>query len=692
MLQIGKIARQLAGPLRSFHAVAAVNAAFPTSSLTIGVPKESYPGERRVGQSPESITKLIKKGFNVVVERTAGDNARFTDEMYETAGAKVVEKEDAWASDLVLKVRAPQDIELDMMKKGSSLFSVMQPGINQELVGSLTEKGITGFALDMIPRISRAQAYDVLSSMSNISGYRAVVEASSEFGRFFTGQITAAGKVPPAKVLVIGGGVAGLAAIGCAKNLGAVVRAFDTRPEVREQVESLGGQFLEMPGFELEGGEGGYAKEMTAEFIEAEMALFKKQCEEVDIVITTALIPGKPAPKLITKEMVDGMKPGSVIVDLAAETGGNCEYTKQEEVFVTDNGVRVIGHSDLPSRLPTQASSLFANNVTKYLSDILNEDGDFELDWEDVCVRQACVSHEGELMFPPPPFEMPAVAMPKEVSAEEIAANEISPFRSTLNKALLTSAALTSLVGIGAATDDPRLANLMNIFTLGCIIGYNVVWGVTPALHSPLMSVTNAISGMTAVGGMLLMNGGVVPGSIAGAMASTALLVSSVNIFGGFLVTKRMLDMFKRPDDPAEHNYLFALPAAAAIGTYAAAVHAGCPNVTTLAYLASGLGCIGGIAGLSTQKTARIGSALGMVGVSTGLAATLGAVGASPALLAQMAGLAAIGGGAGTYIGARVQPTELPELVAAFHSLVGLAATLTCFSQYLIHPDRKSVV
>lgn len=536
--------------------------------------------------------------------------------------------------------------------------------------------------MDCIPRISRAQVFDALSSMANIAGYRAVIEAANYFPRFFTGQITAAGKVPPAKILVIGGGVAGLAAMGQARSMGAIVRGFDTRGAVKEQVESMGAEFLTIDVQEEGGTAGGYSKEMSKAFIDAEHALFAKQCKEVDVIITTALIPGKRAPLLILEEHVKSMKPGSVIVDLAAESGGNCETTVPGEVKIIHDVVH-IGITDLASRLPTQSSTLYANNISKFLLSI-GEKEHFDIRLEDEVVRGSIVLKNGELMWPPPVLPVSAQSTgappPKPVKLEPV---PVDPFKKQLKTSLTYTGGLATMLALGVVSPGPAFTTMMTTLGLSGIVGYHTVWGVTPALHSPLMSVTNAISGITAVGGLLMMGGGVVPSNYTESLAAGAALISFVNIFGGFLVTKRMLDMFKRPGDPSEHSYLFGIPAAAFLGGYGYAALAGMPEIHQMAYLAASLCCVGALAGLSSQQTSRLGNALGILGVSGGIAATLGHMAPSMDVLMQMGGVAAIGGGLGTMIAKKIEITDLPQLVAGFHSLVGLAAMLTCVATYM---------
>jgi len=690
----GSVSRSFACSVRGFRNHARLTCAakpaeaipgIPYNNLTIGVPKEIFPGERRVALAPAAVAALTKKGFNVAIEGGAGEEAKIPNAAFEEAGAKIVDKDAVFNSDLLFKIRPPALEEVDLLKEGGTLLSFLYPAQNKELIDALAAKKMTAFAMDCVPRISRAQVFDALSSMANIAGYRAVVEASNHFGRFFTGQITAAGKVPPAKVLVIGGGVAGLAAVGQAKNMGAIVRAFDTRAAVKEQVESFGAEFLEVNIKESGEGGGGYAKEMSPEFIEAEMALFAKQAKEVDIIITTALIPGKRAPILIKKEHIDSMKPGSVVVDLAAEAGGNIETIKPGEVYVY-NDVTHVGLTDLPSRLPTQASFLYGNNISKLLLSFGAKDH-YNVNLEDEVVRGSIILQDGNLMWPPPPPPEPS---PQAVAAATAAAPvEVAPpappnyFNVTLKDSLVYTTGLGSLIGLGMGSPNPAMTQMMTTFCLSGIVGYHTVWSVTPALHSPLMSVTNAISGLTAVGGLCLMNGGYLPSNTAQSLAAAAAFISFINIFGGFIVTQRMLDMFKRSTDPPEYNYLYGIPGAAFLGGYGYAAASGYPEIHQFAYLASGLCCVGALAGLSNQKTARLGNALGMIGVAGGLTATVGHVAPTMPVLSQMVGAAVAGGGLGSLIAKRIEITDLPQLVAAFHSLVGAAAVLTCVANYL---------
>ncbi|XP_061657824.1 NAD(P) transhydrogenase, mitochondrial [Syngnathoides biaculeatus] len=686
---------------RTHHALGrCASPGIPYKQLTVGVPKEIFQNERRVALSPAGVQALIKQGFNVVVEAGAGESSKFQDEHYAQVGATIKDLKGVFASDVLVKVRAPVFNpnlgihEVELMKDSATLISFIYPAQNPELMDMLSQKKATVLAMDQVPRVTIAQGYDALSSMANIAGYKAVVLAANNFGRFFTGQITAAGKVPPAKVLIIGGGVAGLAAAGSARAMGAIVRGFDTRADALDQFKSLGAEPLEVDFKESGEGQGGYAKVMSKEFIEAEMKLFAKQCQEVDIVISTALIPGKRAPILITKSMIESMKDGSVVVDLAAEAGGNIETTVPGELSV-HNGVTHIGYTDLPSRLPTQSSTLYSNNITKLIRAISPDKNNFYLDVKDVfdfgtmdhVVRGSVVMQNGNIIFPAPqPNNMPTAAPPKPKSVKELEAEKtshISPFRATLTSASVYTGGFATLLGLGLAAPNAAFTQMVTTFGLAGIVGYHTVWGVTPALHSPLMSVTNAISGLTAVGGLSLMGGGYAPTSSAETLAVLAAFISSVNIAGGFLVTQKMLDMFKRPTDPPEHNYLYLLPAGVFVGGYAAALQSGY-NIEQMMYLGSGMCCVGALAGLSNQSTARLGNALGIMGVAGGIAATLGALKPSPELLAQMSAAMAVGGTAGLTIAKRIQITDLPQLVAAFHSLVGLAAVLTCVAEYMV--------
>jgi len=510
--------------------------------MRIGVPRETYAGEKRVATTPDVASQLIKLGFDVAVESSAGAAANYSDASYEAAGCSVASVDEIWIdSDIILKVRGPDDEETARLQSGQTLISFLWPAQNPELLEQLTGRGVTAMAMDSIPRISRAQKMDALSSMANIGGYRAVVEAAQYFPRFFTGQITAAGKVAPAKVLVIGAGVAGLAAIGAAKSMGAIVRSFDTRPEVQEQIESMDAEFLLLDFEDEDGsGEGGYAKTMSDEFIKAEMALFAEQAKEVDIIITTALIPGRPAPKLITAEMVESMKDGSVVVDLAAEQGGNCELTQPEKV-VNHNGVTLIGYTDLPSRMAAQSSQLYASNLRHLLTDMTPEkDGQIVVDFDDAVIRGATVCKNGETTWPPPAPKLSAAPpkaapAPAPVVAEEKKKSVAGPIIGML-------IAGAALLGLGAVAPESFMAHF-TVFVLACFIGYMVIWNVNAALHTPLMSVTNAISSIIIIGALLQISS---ENEMIMWIATGTVLIASINIAGGFAVTRRMLEMFRR--------------------------------------------------------------------------------------------------------------------------------------------------
>jgi len=528
--------------------------------LTIGVPRETAAGEKRVATVPEVVEKLIKLGFAVAVESGAGDAANISDDAYRTAGATIVnDAAQLWsASDIVFKVRGPSSEEVALMREGSTLVSFIWPAQNPELLQQLAARRVTALAMDSVPRISRAQKLDALSSMANIAGYRAVIEAAHHFGRFFTGQITAAGKVPPAKVFVIGAGVAGLAAIGAASGLGAIVRANDTRPEVGDQVKSMGGEFVGVDYQEEGSGVGGYAKVMSEGFQKAQREVFAKQAKEVDIIITTALIPGKPAPKLITAEMVQSMKPGSIIVDMAAEQGGNCELTEPGTVTVK-HGVTIIGYADLPSRLSKQSSTLYATNLLRLTEELCkNKDGTINVNMDDEVIRGTTVVKEGNITWPPPAPKLSAApAAAPAAAAKPVAAAAKShghgkgsaPASATAVSLLfLAGAVIFWFIGAGA---PPAFLGHFTVFVLACFVGYMVVWNVTPALHTPLMSVTNAISSIIAIGALVQ----IAPPLEAGLsrpedwirwLAIGAIVLATINMFGGFAVTQRMLAMFRK--------------------------------------------------------------------------------------------------------------------------------------------------
>jgi NAD(P) transhydrogenase subunit alpha len=528
-------------------------------ALTIGVPRETYPGEKRVATVPDVVEKLIKLGFSVAVETGAGDAANFSDDTYRTAGAHIVDNPEAlWnMSDIVFKVRQPSTDEIALMREGGTLISFIWPAQHPELMQQLAAKKATVLAMDSVPRMSRAQKMDALSSMANIAGYRAVIEAAHHFGRFFTGQITAAGKVPPAKVFVIGAGVAGLAAIGAASGLGAIVRANDTRPEVADQVKSMGAEFVGVDYKEEGSGVGGYAKVMSEGFQKAQRETFAKQAREVDIIITTALIPGKPAPKLITAEMVQSMKPGSVIVDLASEQGGNCELTEPGKVVVR-HGVTIIGYTDLPSRLSKQSSTLYATNLLRLTEELCKtKDGNIDVNFDDEVIRGSTVIKQGEITWPPPPPKLsaapatpPAAKPVAAVPAKGGHGHGAGAPASGKSTAILFLVAAVLFWVIGAYAPAAFLGHF-TVFVLACFVGYMVVWNVTPSLHTPLMSVTNAISSIIAIGALVQIAPPVVagverPGDWIRWLAVIGIVLTTINMFGGFAVTRRMLAMFRK--------------------------------------------------------------------------------------------------------------------------------------------------
>lgn len=509
--------------------------------MRVGIPKERSSDEKRVAATPKTVTRLIKQGFDVLIEKGAGEHASIHDHHFTDAGAKIVDNFGALASqtDLILKVQPLAKDEINLVKPNTLVLSYLWPAQNGELLKLLAEKRINSIAMDAIPRISRAQKMDVLSSMANIAGYRAVIEAANHFGRFLNGQITAAGKVDPARVLVIGAGVAGLAAIGTAKGLGAIVRAFDTRKEVREQIQSMGAEFLTVEIEEDGSTASGYSKEMSKAFIDAEMALFRKQAKEVDIIITTAQIPGKPAPKLILKDMVEMMKPGSVIIDLAASTGGNCEYTHPGEIY-NHGGVIIAGKVD---QLPAQASFLYGNNLCHLLDD-MGKAANFKIDMNDDVVSRATVVHDGKINWPPKPLSV--TAAPKSVATPVEKAKGPKPEEVAKSKAKATTIVLIALgvmlylLGMVAPVE---FLSHFTVFVLACFVGWQVVWNVSHSLHTPLMSVTNAISGIIIIGGLLHAKNDL---SSLTVIAAIAVLVATINIAGGFFVTHRMLKMFRR--------------------------------------------------------------------------------------------------------------------------------------------------
>ena len=522
--------------------------------MIIGAPKETAPGEKRVALTPQSAAALQKLGYSCIVESGAGLAARFSDAAYAEAGVEVVgSAADLWGrADVVAKVRAPDDAELDMARSGQILISFVWPAQNEALLESLKAKGVTALAMDMVPRISRAQKMDALSSMANIAGYRAVIEAGNNFGRFFTGQVTAAGKVPPAKVLVVGAGVAGLAAIGTSTSLGAITYAFDVRPEVAEQIESMGAEFVFLD-FEEAAADGaatgGYAAPSSPEFREKQLEKFMELAPEIDIVITTALIPGRDAPKLWTREMVEAMKPGSVVVDLAAEKGGNCDLTVPDEKIVTDNGVTIVGYTDFPSRMATQSSTLYSNNIRHMMDDLTPEkNGTPNVNMEDDVIRGATVTHAGEVTFPPPPPKVKAIAVQKrekakELTPEEKRAHEVAAFKEQTRFQVTLLAASGALLLLAGLFTPASFMQHFIVFMLACFVGFQVIWNVAHSLHTPLMAVTNAISSIIILGALVQIGSG---SMLVTLLAALAVFMAGINIFGGFLVTRRMLAMFQK--------------------------------------------------------------------------------------------------------------------------------------------------
>ena len=514
--------------------------------MRIGIPREVVPGENRVAATPTTVAAIRKLGYDIAVEHHAGDNASLPDDAYEKAGATLTDSTTVWASSIVLAVNEPSDEQIGLMQRGAILVTFLHPRQDLELTQKLQSAGITGMSMDMVPRISRAQSMDALSSMANISGYRAVVEAAHAYGRTFGGQVTAAGKVPPAKVFVIGTGVAGLAALGAANSMGAEVYATDVRPETAEQVQSMGATFLHVRQSDAGGDQGvssdGYAKETSDDYNARAAELYMEQAGKDDVIITTAAIPGKPSPKLITADMVAAMRPGSVIVDLAALGGGNCELTRPGEKYVTDNGVTIIGYIDLPSRLAGQSSQLYGTNLVNLLKLVTpDKNGQIVLDMDDEVVRTMTVCKDGELLYPPPPVQVAAAPKPAAKAPEPVEEVKKEPRPWTYSFGIVTALAV---VLIALLTFAPAsFVELFGTFAIAVVVGYYVVWNVTHALHTPLMSVTNAISGIIIVGAITQLGSGSWAIKI---IAAITVLIASINIFGGFTVTQRMLKMFRK--------------------------------------------------------------------------------------------------------------------------------------------------
>ncbi|MDR0594596.1 MAG: Re/Si-specific NAD(P)(+) transhydrogenase subunit alpha [Bifidobacteriaceae bacterium] len=518
--------------------------------MLVGVPKESSAGERRVAASPKSVAQLVKLGYAVAVERGAGAQASFPDELYVEAGARVVSRAEAWGADVVVKIEPPSDSEIALLSRGAVLVSLLAAPRSPELLEKLAQAGVTALGMDSVPRISRAQALDVISSMANIAGYKAVIEAANEFGSFFTGQVTAAGKVPPAKVFVSGAGVAGLAAIGAARALGAIVRATDIRAEVAEQVESMGAEFVGVQA-EAQKSSDGYAKEASADYAAAAARMYAEQVKDCDIVVTTALIPGRPAPRLLTEEMVASMRPGSVVVDMAAANGGNVAGSVAGELVTTANGVRIIGYTDLPGRLPTQASNLFAQNVVNFLKLATpGKDGELVLDMDDVVVRGMAAVTEGKVTWPPPPVAVsaaPSAGPAAGAGAVPAASSPKKPRDPRVTWSVLGVCGL-ALLGLFWVSPEGLLGHFM-VFMLAVVVGYYVIGNVSHSLHTPLMSVTNAISGIIVVGSLVGLTQSQHEGRTDMAilvLSVAGVLLASINVFGGFTVTQRMLKMFQK--------------------------------------------------------------------------------------------------------------------------------------------------
>lgn len=646
--------------------------------LTIGVPKEDLEGEFRVALHPENIEKLIKKGAAVQVEAGAGALSGFSDAAFAEAGASLVDSDTAWKSDVVVKVRTPSIEQVERIGD-RTMIGAIGARINPEVVEQFAKQKATCIDMTMLLRtLSRGQSFDVLSSQAGVAGYRAVIEAANTLQRPFAGQTTPAGRIKPLKVMVVGAGVAGLAAIQQAKAMNAIVTAFDVRAAAAEQCEAMGAKFLKVDFEEDGSAAGGYAKEMSPEWFAAARAMLVKECADTNVIITTALIPGKRAPVLINKAMIDAMPPGSVTVDLAAEAGGNVETTVPGQV-VTNGNVTCIGYTNIPSRIGNIASVLFSGNVSKLILSMDHEEK-FVVDTEDdLAVRSMCVVKNGnklEPYVPPPPPPKPVVI------EEEVI--EVDPKTEYTKKVGLATFVGGSGLVLGSFVPA---GGMLGTFALSVWVGSQAVQGVSHALHSPLMSITNAISGMTAVGGMLQLGGGIMPHSAAQCLAFTAVSLSFVNLAGGFIVTKKMLDMFRRPDDPPEYHHMFLIPPAAAIGVFSMMKLGGhaAPGLTSAMALASGLGCVSGIAAMSSLQNARLAVFLGLGGVATGLTTTLFSMDVPASVYGQLLLASGSGAAVGYNVAQNISPTSLPQAVAAFHSLVGIAATATAVGDYMIH-------
>jgi len=648
-------------------------------NLKVGVLNETDDLESRVAITPENVKQLIKKGATVVVESGAGEKSGFSDAQYNEAGAALVSRDEVLKQDMVTKLHPPSAEEAEAIGNRTFIGS-LSTRFQQDVVDQVASQKGSMIDLTMLMRtLSRGQSFDILSSQANVAGYRAVIEASHALQRPFAGQMTAAGKISPCKVMVVGAGVAGLAAIQQAKNMNAIVTAFDVRSAAKEQVQSMGATFLEVDFEEDGSAAGGYAKEMSPEWFEAANKMLLKECATTNVIITTALIPGRKAPVLIKKEMIEAMPAGGVTVDLAAEAGGNIETTVKDKV-IKHGEITCIGYTNLPSRMSNTASTLFGNNVTKLILS-MDKDGEYTVDLEDAAVRSCTVVNAGEKLepyVPPPP-------PPQAEAAEVVEEEPVNEADVAMRKAMVLSATGAGVMGLGSFVPA---GGILSTFALSVWVGSQAVKGVSHALHSPLMSITNAISGMTIVGGMLQLGGGYFPGTVPQYLAAGAVGLSAVNLTGGFIVTNKMLNMFRRPTDPPEYWHYFLLPPGVAIGGYSALSLAGTApaGLTSMMALASGLGCIGGISAMSDQKNARLGIYLGLGGVGTGLTTALFAMKCpDPATYVQLLGCSAVGGGIGYGIAQKISPTSLPQAVAGFHSLVGLAAASTAVGDFMIN-------